>query len=307
MPDDPAPLSCFHFRAFALPPFRTLRALPSVRFPAERNVLTSGGKRGFFLAGLSSIRGAGPPGQAALRPCRQTAPTTLKRITLSDSIRTDVSGAALAIADPLQVRANKLDLLERLADALAHEIKNPLHSMVINLEVLKRRLARLPGDAGADVLRYATVLGEELERVNQRIELLLRLSRPERAGAEETTLDELLDEVMELVSLEARHREARVEYQRSERMARVRLGRQAARQIILNLVLDALDSLQGGDTLRIVVREEDGRAVMTVTGPPSSEGGERLAVAAALAEAVGGRVDTDGPERTLTLPSGATH
>lgn len=231
---------------------------------------------------------------------------TQKRITLSDSIRTDVSGAALAVADPLQVRANKLDLLERLADALAHEIKNPLHSMVINLEVLKRRLSRA-GDAGADVLRYATVLGEELERVNQRIELLLRLSRPERAGSEETTLDELLDEVMELVSLEARHREARVEYQRSERMARVRLGRQAARQIILNLVLDALDGLQHGDTLRIVVGEEDGRAVMTVTGPPSSEGGERLAVAAALAEAVGGRVDADGPERTLALPSGGTH
>jgi signal transduction histidine kinase len=225
---------------------------------------------------------------------------------LSDSIRTDVSGAALAVADPLQVRANKLDLLERLADALAHEIKNPLHSMVINLEVLKRRLSRAPGD-GTDVLRYATVLGEELDRVNQRIELLLRLSRPERSGPEDTTLNELLDEVMELVSLEARHREARVEYQRSDRMTRVRLGRQAARQIILNLVLDALDSLRGGDTLRIVVREEEGRAVMTVTGPPSSEGGERLAVAAALAEAAGGRVDSDGSERTLALPSGATH
>jgi hypothetical protein len=90
-------------------------------------------------------------------------------------------------------------------------------------------------------------------------------------------------------------------------MTRVRLGRQAARQIILNLVLDALDSLRGGDTLRIVVGEEDGRAVMTVTGPSSSEGGERLAVAAALAEAVGGRVDTDGHERTLALPSAGTH
>ena len=214
--------------------------------------------------------------------------------------------AALAAADPLPVRANKLDLLERLADSLAHEIKNPLHSMVINLEVLKRRLARAPGEGG-DVLRYATVLGEELERVSQRIELLLRLSRPERGEPEETTFTELLDEVMELVCLEARHREAHVEYERGTQMVRVRMGRQAARQIILNLVLDALDALQGGDTLHIVVREEDGRAVMTVSGPPSSDGGERLAVAAALAEAVGGRVDTDGPERTLTLPSGGTH
>lgn len=221
---------------------------------------------------------------------------------MNDATRTHANGTAVA-ADPLQVRANKLDLLERLADALAHEIKNPLHSMVINLEVLKRRLARPPGEGG-DVLRYATVLGEELERVSQRIDLLLRLSRPERGDPEETTLTELLDEVMELVSLEARHREAHVEYERGAQMVRVRLGRQAARQIILNLVLDALDSLSGGETLRIAVRAEEGRAVLTVSGAAPAEGGERLAVAAALAEAVGGRVEADGAGRTLALPAG---
>jgi len=78
----------------------------------------------------------------------------------------------------LVLRANKLDLLERLADGLAHEIKNPLHSMVINLEVLKRRVAR--ADSPDEVQRYIGVLAGELERVNRRIELLLRLSRPGR-------------------------------------------------------------------------------------------------------------------------------
>jgi signal transduction histidine kinase len=223
------------------------------------------------------------------------------RITLSDSIRSDLPGAALAVADPNAVRANKLELLERLADALAHEIKNPLHSMVINLEVLKRRLSRVAD--GADVLRYATVLGEELDRVNRRIELLLRLSRPDRGGSDDTTLNELLDEVMELVNLEARHREATVEYEGGAQMARVRVGRQHARQIILNLVLDALDGLEGGDTLHVRIRGGEDHAQLTVTGGSSSEGGERLAVAAALAEAVGGRVDVDGATRTLALPA----
>ncbi|HEU0299142.1 MAG TPA: hypothetical protein VFR37_06790, partial [Longimicrobium sp.] len=108
------------------------------------------------------------------------------------------------------------------------------------------------------------------------------------------------------VSLEARHREAHVEYERGAQMVRVRLGRQAARQIILNLVLDALDGLSGGQTLHIAIRAEEGRAVLTVSGAPSADGGERLAVAAALAEAVGGRVDVDGGERTLALPAGGT-
>ncbi|HEX6041365.1 histidine kinase dimerization/phospho-acceptor domain-containing protein [Longimicrobium sp.] len=222
---------------------------------------------------------------------------------MSDSIRSDPTGAVLAVADPVAVRANKLDLLERLADALAHEIKNPLHSMVINLEVLKRRLSRAPTE-GTDVLRYATVLGEELDRVNRRIELLLRLSRPDRGGPDDTTLNELVEEVMELVSVEARHREARVAYEPGGIMARVHVGRQHARQIILNLFLDVLDGLGGGDTLAVDIRAEGGRAVLTVSGGSSSAtGGERLSVAAALAEAVGGRVDVEGGSRTLSLPA----
>jgi signal transduction histidine kinase len=220
---------------------------------------------------------------------------------LSDTIRSDTPGASLAAADPHAVRANKLDLLERLADALAHEIKNPLHSMVINLEVLKRRLSRVA--EGGEVLRYATVLGEELERVNRRIELLLRLSRPDRGGPDDITLNELVEEVMELVNLEARNRDARVEYDRQGQMARVRAGRQHARQVILNLVLDALDGLRAGETLGLRVHGEDGRAILTVTGAEPADGGERAAVAAALAEAVGGRVEVHGGTRTLSLPA----
>lgn len=217
-------------------------------------------------------------------------------------MRSEIPGAALAVADPNAVRANKLELLERLADALAHEIKNPLHSMVINLEVLKRRLTRAPTEGG-DVLRYATVLGEELERVNRRIELLLRLSRPDRAGPDDTTLNELVEEVLELVNLEARHREARVEYEPGAQLARVRVARQHARQIILNLVLDALDGLEGGGTLHVGIHAGRDRAVLTVTGGAASHEGESLSVAAALAEAVGGRVDVDGDTRTLALPA----
>ncbi len=237
------------------------------------------------------------PTGPAPEPPRPIAPT------LSDSIRSDPTGALLAVADPVAVRANKLELLERLADALAHEIKNPLHSMVINLEVLKRRLARAPTD-GTDVLRYATVLGEELDRVNRRIELLLRLSRPDRGGPDDTTLNELVEEVMELVHLEARHRDARVSYEPGGPMARVHVARQHARQVILNLILDALDALGAGDTLAVDIRADAGRAVLTISGGSSSaSGGERLAVATALAEAAGGRVDVDGTARTLSLPA----
>ncbi len=216
-------------------------------------------------------------------------------------------------ADRLSTRANKLELLERLADNLAHEIKNPLHSMVINLEVLKRRVARYGQNESDELLRYIGVLGGELERVNKRIELLLRLTRPGR-GSELTTLNELVEELIELIQLEAARREIITHYEPVPPPARVRVPREPMRQVILNLVLEALDALDGGDSLTIRVEQEDDRAVLLVEAIPAAtvpsgtstgrgrtgtggEGGEmgedadlRLEVARRLAESVGGRV-----------------
>jgi signal transduction histidine kinase len=209
----------------------------------------------------------------------------------------------------LALRANKLDLLERLADDLAHEIKNPLHSMVINLEVLKRRVAR--ADSPDEVQRYIGVLAGELERVNRRIELLLRLSRPGR-GPESTTLNELTEELMELIQLEARHADAQVEYLPEGAPARVFVPREPTRQAILNLVLEVIDHMPRGGTLRIAIRERDGRALLAVadsaTAVPAiqAQPGARVAAAAALAAAVDGSVEVQDaagiPLLVLSLP-----
>jgi signal transduction histidine kinase len=211
-----------------------------------------------------------------------------------------------AADDVLRVRANKLDLLERLADDLAHEIKNPLHSMVINLEVLKRRVARVAGES-EDMQRYFNVLSGELERVNRRIELLLRLSRPGR-GAETITLRELTEELMELIQLEARHREATLDFQPGDSATRVFVPREPTRQVILNLVLDALDATAAGSTLRIELSEEEGSAVLALhiagTGvEPASESAARVGVARHLAERMGARVEGEEPgARVLRVP-----
>ena len=250
-----------------------------------------------------------------LPPAPRTIPRTrlhYGRAAVLLCLETDVSIDTMTLESPdaaddtLRVRANKLDLLERLADDLAHEIKNPLHSMVINLEVLKRRVARAVGETD-EMQRNFAVLSGEMERVNRRIELLLRLSRPGR-GAETTTLRDLTEELMELIQLEARHREAAVDFRPGDGVTRVFIPREPTRQVILNLVLDALDAVGPGATMSIVLDEADGSAVLTVGTvgaglEPPAESAERLAVARYLAEKMGGTVEADAAGmRVLKVP-----
>jgi two-component system, sporulation sensor kinase E len=169
------------------------------------------------------------------------------------------------------VRVNKLDLLERLADDLAHEIKNPLHSLVINLEVLKRRIARVTDAQTDDILRYVGVIDGELHRVNQRIELLLHLVRPARR-TDTVPLSELIDDLFELIELEGSRRKVAVRYRPALGTTRARIGVDAGRQIVLNMVLSVLDLIPAGGalTLRTTVAETD--VELWVHGVPDGDG-----------------------------------
>lgn len=223
--------------------------------------------------------------------------------------------------DPIRIRVNKLDLLERLADGLAHEIKNPLHSMVINLEVLRRRIARLGAEPSEELLRYAGVLSSELERVNRRVDLLLRMVRPHRDGEDPTTIAEVLEELHELVELECQRHEVRLVLEPPNVITRARLPRAATRQMVLSLILKTLDSIPPGGALEVTSSVDDTsirlsfRGVGTEPGAPALEPSEDdvsyLPVARALAGSLGGQLEATGEDSggsaslgsyVLTLP-----
>ncbi len=97
------------------------------------------------------------------------------------------------------MRALQADLISRLADDIAHEIRNPLNALVINLEVLRRRVEA--GDADAAFGRLDAI-GQEVDRVHRTIERLITLLRPAAAGPS-TRLSVGLDDVMPLLALRA--------------------------------------------------------------------------------------------------------
>ncbi len=171
---------------------------------------------------------------------------------------------------PLEVQANRFQLVSRLADDLAHEIKNPLHAMVINLELVKRRAQA--GDV-AKVLERAEVVAAEVMRLNELIDQLLQLLRPARQDAPVTDLDAVVGEVIPLLSQQARLSGVELVYHGIGTPVPVSIRREALKLVLLNLVANALERVRAtsGGVEVAAIQEADGvRLLVTDTGAGSS-------------------------------------
>jgi two-component system C4-dicarboxylate transport sensor histidine kinase DctB len=153
----------------------------------------------------------------------------------------------------LDARANRYDVVSRLADDLAHEIKNPLNAIVVNLEVLRRKI-----DAGApDVARdRADVIGEEVTRVHALVDQLLQLLRPARAEHKVNALDEIIEELHAVLEVQAKAARVDLEVKLASG-AFINGGRDSLKFAVLNLVVAMYAAPQPPQQISIVTRSTD--------------------------------------------------
>jgi two-component system sensor histidine kinase HydH len=113
--------------------------------------------------------------------------------------------------DPSQAAvAEKRDLLERLLARLAHEIRNPLSSLDIHVQLLEEDLGGLvPAMRGQLAPRLEIIRGE-LHRLESIVDQFLRLAGPSALDVEPVDLSKIVNHVCELLRPEAAAREIEV-------------------------------------------------------------------------------------------------
>jgi len=148
----------------------------------------------------------------------------------------------------IMLRENqKLITLGRLAASIAHEINNPLESVMNLLFLLSEEK-----DLSTNVVNYLALAQREMERVAQISRQTLKFSR-ETVHPVPVRLEELLEEVLSLYNRRLVEKNIRVERQYTCREAAIVYPGEM-RQVLSNLVTNAVEASSPNGRLRLRVR-----------------------------------------------------
>lgn len=208
-------------------------------------------------------------------------------------------------------RAEQLATVGEMAAGLAHEIRNPVAGVKAAVEVLASQLDR------DDPKR--SILGEsagELDRVDGVIKHLLNFARPRQPDAKPADLNELVREAAMLTAAQASIEGVEVRFSLYPGLPTVRVDPGMIRQVLVNLILNAVHAVTGANARMIVLSTEavggevlcrvrdtgpgvvemDGEAIFKpfVTSKPRGTG-LGLSISRRLIELHGGRLWLENP------------
>jgi signal transduction histidine kinase/HAMP domain-containing protein len=234
-----------------------LRRLPdSSRHPSVTEVFSAHTQLDRLI--LDAFRARKPLAEEAVGPAGETeTPRATVSLEFVES-EGDPVGSLVTLRDPstrarledhLDIAA-KLAALGRLTSGVAHEVKNPLNAMVLQLEILR---AKLP-DEGELVKPQLDILGTEIRRLDRVVKTFLDFTRPLELRRAETDLESLVQEVFTLAEPYARENNVRLTFAGNGALPTVLLDPDLMKQALLNLVMNGCQAMPRGGELRIAPR-----------------------------------------------------
>ena len=178
----------------------------------------------------------------------------------------DAMAAAIEEREHRLIRSERLATVGRMAAHITHEIRNPLASLGLNVELLGDEV----GPDNQEARKLVTSIGKEVDRLSEITETYLRFVRLPKPKLERLDLGGLATSVIEFAGGELAQAKIAWDIKLTPGMAEVVADDSQLRQALLNLVRNAKEAMADGGHLRIEVsRSGDGQVCLALadSGP----------------------------------------
>ena len=161
--------------------------------------------------------------------------------------------------------AEKRDLLARLLGRLAHEIRNPLSSLDIHVQLLEEDLTELTPQLREHLTPRLEIIHGELHRLEGIVERFLRLAGPAGVDLEPIEVRKILTHVCELLRPEAASRHIEISSRVEDSLPRVMADPVRLTQALLNLAINAIQAVERKGRIKVSAEVADGMVCVIVS------------------------------------------
>ncbi|HEU5234677.1 MAG TPA: ATP-binding protein [Terriglobales bacterium] len=157
------------------------------------------------------------------------------------------------IEDEIEV-SRRLANIGKLTSGVAHEVKNPINSIVVHLEILRNKLK----EPDADTQRHMDVIGSEIQRLDRVVQTLVDFTRPVELTLSEIDLRNIVEQVAFVARPDCERHGVQVVTEIGPDSLPAKIDSDLFKQALLNIVINGAQSMSDGGTLTIRAHRQDG-------------------------------------------------
>ncbi len=144
------------------------------------------------------------------------------------------------------IQTEKLASLGRLAAAIAHEIRNPLSAVSVNLQFLLRKFSEETQER-----KYLELALEGVKRIEKIVEATLNFARPSKPIIKEEDINDVITSTLPLVEVSTLKKKIEIVTKLEPNLPKVKIDFKQIQQVILNILTNAVDAIDKSGTIRI--------------------------------------------------------
>ena len=172
------------------------------------------------------------------------------------------------------VRSKTLSTLGQYSNELAHEIKNPLNAINIQMSLLEREIGKHGLGTGEELADIVKVVKEEISRLNKLAKDCLSFSKSGDLDRTEEDIVQIIEQLLSLITPHADLNGVNICLTMLQDCPHILVDKDKIKQAFMNIILNAIEAMADGGEIAIGVSKKDSYLNISIkdTGPGIPDG-----------------------------------